>query len=219
MLREEDFALKYLYGVDQALDIFVCDGDEEEPDAIVLDVNDLVAYLSKNRYAGDIDIMEVFGGEGGVTKIAIRRRLRTGRNFDIVCNMDLCNPQHATQLHDYVTFHKPLVIVGGPPCSAFSNWSRYNRVHSPETYAKTRAMGVTLARVFARIAELQMRAGRYFLCENPAGSELFQLPEFIKLWTTGQVGSVNFPQCAVGLVLCSNGQHSGPTANRCSSPL
>ena len=40
-----------------------------------------------------IDICEICGGKGGVSKIAIRRRLKTGQNFDIcVTNMVLLRP-------------------------------------------------------------------------------------------------------------------------------
>jgi len=39
-----------------------------------------------------------------------------------------------------------------------------------------------------------------FLCENPAGSELFQLAEFVAIWSTGKVGKICFPQCSAGFV-------------------
>ncbi len=56
-----------------------------------------------------------------------------------------------------------------------------------------------LAKLTAKVAMLQLVEGRYFLIENPAGSDLFNLPEFQTLWATGQVGKIIFPQCTVGL--------------------
>ena len=52
----------------------------------------------------------------------------------------------------------------------------------------------------------QLQAGRHFLIENPAGSELFQLDIYQRLWATGKVVSINIPQCALGLQV-----HGEPT--------
>ena len=41
-----------------------------------------------------IHILEIFGGEVGVSALAIRRRLKCGKNFDIRCNIDLMKPAH-----------------------------------------------------------------------------------------------------------------------------
>ena len=45
----------------------------------------LLAYLAKPEMKGRIDVMEFCGGSAGVTRIAIRRRLKTGINADIIC--------------------------------------------------------------------------------------------------------------------------------------
>ena len=44
-----------------------------------------------------------------------------------------------------------------------------------------------------------MKAKRYFLVEQPANSEMWELGCFKRLWSLGNLGSVTFPQCAVGL--------------------
>ena len=54
--------------------------------------------------------------------------------------------------------------------------------------------------MFASIARIQAEGGRYFLCENPAGSELFQLPAYIAPQRDFPIGEITFPQCQVGLV-------------------
>ena len=98
--------------------------------------------MSSPSRSGRVEVMEVFGGLGGVSKIAIRRKLVTGENFDVVTGTDLSVPANQRSLEEYVRKHKPLVIVGGPPCTAFGNWSRLNRVNAPETYAKSRRSGL-----------------------------------------------------------------------------
>ena len=43
------------------------------------------AYLElRKRSVQTVEVLEVFGGEGGVTKVAIRSGLAAGGNFDIV---------------------------------------------------------------------------------------------------------------------------------------
>jgi hypothetical protein len=74
-----------------------------------------------------------------------------------------------------------------------------NKTSYPDAYQKSRTIGLKLARLMAITAMIQITADHFFLIENPAGSELFQLPEFRDLWNTGKVGKITFPQCTVGL--------------------
>jgi hypothetical protein len=165
-----------------------------------MSLENLTAFMALKKHRGTLELLEIFGGKAGVTRIAIRRRLRTGSNFDVVVGCDLTVDSNVRLLLQYIDQHKPTVVVGGPPCTAFGSWSRYNRVHAPESYAERRRVGVKLAEVFCRVARLQAQAGRFWLCENPAGSELFKLPCFEELWSRGRgLCSINFPQCAVGL--------------------
>ena len=48
-----------------------------------------------------IDVAEVCGGQGRVLKVSTRRQLRTGRHFDLTCNVDLHNSaeKHARWLY------------------------------------------------------------------------------------------------------------------------
>ena len=135
-----------------------------------------------------------------MTRISIRRRLSTGQSFDLVTGCDLTSLEEQKILLKYIRLHEPEVIVAGPPCTAFANLSRINRWKYPETYAKCRAIGLKLANFLVQIVEIQLAAGRFILIENPAGSELFDLPGFIRLWKTGKFGRIIFPQCATGLL-------------------
>ena len=42
-----------------------------------------------NTQKGKLDLCELCGGEARVTKLAIRRQMKVGKNFDIVCGIDL----------------------------------------------------------------------------------------------------------------------------------
>ena len=48
-----------------------------------------------------VDLCELCGGEGRVSTIAIRRRLKTGTNFDLVTHWDLNDPAQQRLVKKY----------------------------------------------------------------------------------------------------------------------
>ena len=52
--------------------------------------------------SSSIDVCEICGGEAGVSKICIRRRLKTGENFDIVAGFDLTQKAEIAYLWKYL---------------------------------------------------------------------------------------------------------------------
>jgi hypothetical protein len=112
--------------------------------------------------------MELFGGAGGVTGIAIRRHLRGGRNFDLTTGIDLHEPREVEALFMYIAKYTPFVIIMGPPCTAFGSWSNYNRVHNWEGWKVSMNEGLPLARIAARAAQAQIAGNRFFL-RKPMG--------------------------------------------------
>jgi len=198
LLREHNFSLKYLLSAEV---------DEDNPafmnkprDANFVECDNLLAFLAIDELQGKLDVMEIFGGASGVTKVSIRRKLKTGKVFDLITGFELTEREDQAILLEYIQVHKPMVIVAGPPCTAFASLSKINKWKYPESYDKSRRTGLILASLMAEICRIQMGGNRYFLIENPAGSELFQLPEFEQLWKSNRVGKITFPQCGLGLV-------------------
>ena len=74
-----------------------------------------------------------------------------------------------------------------------------NRHLHEETWRKTRNIGVALAGFAAKLCWIQLDAGRHFILENPAGSELFKLSSIAAIFNHEGVVKVNVPQCAMGL--------------------
>ena len=161
------------------------------------DCNEMLTYL--NNFPGQHDICELFGGKGLSTQIAIRRKLRTGPNFDVSCNIDLLDSQQVTALWKYISEHKPKCIIAGPPCTAFSSWSRLNSKLSPENHARVMHIGLTLAKLVAEIAMYQLKHDRHFIIENPWGSAIWQLPCFVSLIAQPNVAYAQCDQCMTGL--------------------
>ena len=72
-------------------------------------LTELDTFLSHPRHRGihGMDVMEIWGGKGGVSKISIRRCLNTGRNFDLVTGADLTKYHNQQMLLTYVRTHQP----------------------------------------------------------------------------------------------------------------
>ena len=82
MIRDQAFSLHYLLSSEI---------DEESKEfcripksAVFLEGGNLMEYLAHEEREGAIHSAELFGGEGGSTKVAIRRRLKTRKIFDLV---------------------------------------------------------------------------------------------------------------------------------------
>lgn len=177
------------------------DGPGGHHRAAQVPVEQFCGHLNQLRLAGLLDVLGVFGGVGGVGKLALRRRLRTGDNSDLVTGVDLCKPDHQRHVLNYIAQHRPLVVVLAPPCTPFGHWAHLHRVLHLATWQQSRRIGEILARFAARVVRLPIDARRYFLLENLVGSGLFSLKRSKEIWETGRVAASNAPQCALGFVV------------------
>ena len=102
----------------------------------------------------------------------IRRRLRTGKNFDIVSGCDLRDPREQHALLQYVEWYEPFMVIMAPMCTPFGPIGRFNRAINPEGWYRSLEDAVPLAYVCGAVALAQIKAGRHFLCENPHPTDL-----------------------------------------------
>ena len=159
-------------------------------------------YLASwvKHHAGFPMIMEIFGGAAGVTKMALRFKLQNGGNYDLVTGWDLTQPTQQHEMLKQIGQMQPMMIVMGPPCTSFGSLAAINKQRHPVTWEKQRKVGEELAKITAHICAAQSSSGKYFVVENPKGSELFQLPCMRRLQQSGKCGEISFPQCALGLM-------------------
>ena len=81
--------------------------------------NLLIFLLIQN---GDgLDLCEMCGGAARTLKIAFRRRLRTGRNFDLVTGCDLGDPQIQREFKRYLDYHQVVVVTMAPNCRTWGH--------------------------------------------------------------------------------------------------
>ena len=148
------------------------------------------------------DYVELFGGNGGCTKIAIRRGLKGGKNYDLACGIDLSKTSEVKAFFAYLFEFKPYVVIMSPPCTAFGNWSNYNRINAYDTWQAAMDVGLPLAVFAAKVALEQMTHDRHFLCENPWSSHLWKLPCWKAVLQDVRCTFVYCDQCMLGLVDC-----------------
>ena len=182
------------------------------------------AFASLNKIAreGAVDFFELFGGKGGVTLVSIRRyskHLRSGRNFDITTQVNLSDKHEVDLLMHYIQTCKPLVAIMGPPCTAFGPWSSFNRVHAPIAWAESLRIGKPLADLAALVAETQINNQRFFLCENPWSSKLWELPSWKRVFSYPNVVFSYADQCAYGLVSVEGLPTKKPTCFVSNHPM
>ena len=163
-------------------------------------VDQFFQILDESSSSKEKDVVEICGGEGGVIKVAVSRKLAVGHNFDIRCGIDLTKEEERHKLMKYIDIHKPLCIVMSPPCTAFANWSRFNKVHNSATWQRSRNIGEVIAEFCAEVIVKQLSGGRHFFLEQPKGSDMFMLPCLTQIRKSGKIHTVDFPQCALGLV-------------------
>ena len=74
----DDFSLHYLSGSDGY------SRHVDPPGSAHMHTLDSCKYLSRPDKVGAVDVVELVGGESGVGKLCVRRRLTRGADFDIV---------------------------------------------------------------------------------------------------------------------------------------
>ena len=106
-IMADNYSLRYLAGSRGGV-------DDSGGWAAQVPIHEFVGYLSKPKLVGVLDVVEIFGGFGGVGEFCVRRRLRNGENFDLATGFDLCKPAHQRHVLDYLVQRKPLVVILAP---------------------------------------------------------------------------------------------------------
>eukprot|EP00971_Amphidinium_carterae_P214929 4265086-Amphidinium_carterae.1 len=121
--------------------------------------------------------------------------MAAGGNIDIVRGVDVSNQRVRYEIAQATRLYKPVVLLTGPPCTAFSGWSRLNAARDSPQHQRSLQNGILCSRFAAQLAAIQLEAGRHVIVENPRGSDLFKRPEWTALHHKHQLTTVTFPQC------------------------
>ena len=117
--------------------------------------------------------------------------------MDLTTGRDFSRRDHQLQAEKRLDQQKPFVLIGSPPCTAFSQLQSL----SPASENKEKALkdGVEHMRFVVRLYQKQVRAGRVFVHENLAQAKSWLLPEIRRMMRKSGVDVFEADQCMYGL--------------------
>ena len=143
-----------------------------------------------------VDVTEVFSPPR-VTAQAKKFGLKVGDAWDLTTGWDFNLPSHRHAAEQYADRVKPLVIIGSPPCTPFSQLQTLNRGKAGRE--KKWDEGVEHMRFVIKLYQKQMEAGRVFLHERPRNATSWMLDEVRRMMTSEGVTLVEANECMFGL--------------------
>ena len=95
---------------------------------------------------------------------------------------------------------RPYLLIGSPPCTAYSTWQALNAAKSddPTAYRKAKLQGDIHLRFVASLYRDQLENGKYFLHEHPRWASSWGVPEVNDMVHTPGVRLVHGDQCQFG---------------------
>ena len=93
---------------------------------------------------------------------------------------------------------KPLVLVVSPPCTVFSI------ANQGDVPPLIKAQAIDIIRFSMELCELQRRAGRHFIFEQPLTSRAWDLASMKSMVSSKGAISTKFNQCMYGLESCDS---------------
>ena len=117
---------------------------------------------------------------------------------------------------------KPFCIVGSPPCTPFSQLQGLNKARrDPKIVERELNMGKLHMRFCIDVYRMQVKAGRHFAHEHPAGSTAWKMPEVQQFILEYGIDSVKMNMCSFGMTAKDDegtGLVAKPTRIMSSSP-
>ena len=133
-----------------------------------------------------------------VTEEAVKHGLRPGAAMDLTNGWDFRRADHRQKAREYQQKYKPRVVIGSPMCTMFSALQNL----SPWTLEKERRWTEAREHIkfMMEIYMVQIREGRWFLHEHPAGATSWALDEVVKVMSQEGVEVTTADQCMYGLL-------------------
>lgn len=151
------------------------------------------AYLVK--LGPGTDICEFCGGEARTTAVAIRRRLRTGINFDLVTCLDLGDPETQKKALKYLDEEEVLVLVMAPTCRSLGLRSNQNAIRNSDTWWRHYMQDRPHLRFCGEAAYHHIKKKRFFFCEQPFYTWLWYEPPWPQVLQHPSAVMVRIDQC------------------------
>ena len=164
--------------------------------------------LVSSQRPSTIDIAEICGGQSRTSKLAVRKRLKVGSNFDLVTHTDLADPRDARSALEYFKSNRVAVAVMAPCCDCYGPLSHLNWSINYDTMLKKYKVGSAVAKFCGAVALLQLKKGLHFICEQPDPSDLYCEGDWPAVFSYPGVHQVKYDRCQCGLKV-QHGAHKG----------
>ena len=156
---------------------------------------------ARKEQLGSVDVVEVFSPPRFTAK-ASSFGLNPGYAVDLTTGWDLSDEKQVLELYEVIDEEDPYFLTGSPRCDPFSvrrglNW----RSLDEEPNVQNRIEGVKHLHLCCDLYEKQLKKGKYFLHEHPAGADSWDDPRVVKLQNTEGVFTVSGPMCRWGMAL------------------
>ena len=148
---------------------------------------------------GTVDIAEICGGEARTMQLATRRRLTTGKNFDIVAGCDLTRANDRHYAIQYFERFSVLCAVMAPVCSPYGPLGALVKNNYPESWKESMRTAMPIAKFCGNIALIQLRKGKSFIQEQPYPSTLYEETPWPQVLRHDRVAQVVYDRCQCGL--------------------
>lgn len=167
--------------------------------------------LQKAEETYAVDVSEVFSPPR-ITKEAEKQGLVTGGAYDLKTGFDLSKEQDRGRMWQELEKDEPELVVGSPPCTAFSLLREFNYRVMDFEKAKTKVMdGLEHLDTTVDVCEWQDDNGRLFLFEHPKTSRAFKEERMVKLMQRAGVWVCYVDMCAYGMNVDGEGLNQKPT--------
>ena len=137
---------------------------------------------TKSRPPPTVDIMELFAGSAKMSVMAKEYDLVAMQPMDMIYGQDFKDPKTRQKIFQCIDKYKPWLIPMGVDCRLWNifncnlNWA--SRKAQLEELQQDERQLVTFA---TQVVMKQLKAGRYFLLENPQKSKVWSLEEVEEL--------------------------------------
>ena len=128
---------------------------------------------------------------------AVKFGMSVGDAMDLTTGWDFNKEADRKRAEEYVDREEPMVLIGSPPCVAFSQL----QTPSPDSdrTATQLAEGIRHMEFVVRLYRKQVEGGRVFIHENPAHANSWALPCIRKMMRELGVGVGETDQPMLGL--------------------
>ena len=111
---------------------------------------------------------------------------------------DLSKKDTQNKVKKMILEGKPFMVIGSPPCTAFSQLQGLNNFkRDPQVVKKELAEACAHIIFCFEMYEIQRKAGRFFMHEHPSSARSWKRPEVLDMLLKEDVELVEVDMCAI----------------------